>query len=231
MSNKKFYAVKIGRKPGVYKRWEDVQKEVLNFPGAIYRGFDNFEDAWQFLEEPTLQPHEITNRFNHLDQTKLPHLRNHKYATAYTDGSYDEATESYSYGVVLFWKNKMIQISRRFHNSENAALRNVAGELEGAKRAIQFAVSNKIKNLTLYYDYEGVASWADQKWRTNTPLTTEYQNFVRIAREQINIEFRWVKGHSGNRYNEMVDQLAKTATKEEYRQVENVEDLNKDARI
>lgn len=221
MSSKKFYAVKVGRKPGVYKRWEDVQKEILNYPGAIYRGFQTFEEAWHFLESPISNETE-PNHFNHLEHSKIENLGKAGFATAYTDGSFDEKTQTYSYGVVILWKRKMIQISRRFYNSENAPLRNVAGELEGAKRAIQFAVSNKIKNLTLFYDYEGVASWADQKWRTNTNLTTGYQKFVEVAREHIAINFSWVKGHSGNYYNEMVDQLAKTATFEEYRKVEDI---------
>lgn len=221
MSSKKFYAVKVGRKPGVYKRWEDVQKEVLNYPGAVYRGFENFEEAWQFLESESAD--EMThNHYTNLEPSKIKNLNNVNFATAYTDGSYDDTTQTYSYGVVILWKKKMIQISRRFSDPENAILRNVAGELEGAKRAIQFAVSNKIKNLILYYDYEGVASWADQKWRTNTNLTTDYQKFVAIARERVAINFSWVKGHSGNYYNEMVDQLAKTATFEEYRRVEDI---------
>ena len=57
MSNKKakvlpsakFYAVKKGRKPGIYHTWHECQKQIDDFPGAVYRRFDTEEEAKEFI--------------------------------------------------------------------------------------------------------------------------------------------------------------------------------------
>ena len=33
----KFYAVKNGRKVGIFSTWEECQKQVVGFKGAIYK--------------------------------------------------------------------------------------------------------------------------------------------------------------------------------------------------
>ena len=60
----------------------------------------------------------------------------------------------------------------------------------------------------IHYDYEGVSSWAQGKWKTNIKLTKEYASFVKES--DINIKWIKVKAHSGDEYNEIADSLAKT---------------------
>ena len=45
----KFYAVKKGRKPGIYHTWHECQKQIDDFPGAVYRRFDTEEEAKEFI--------------------------------------------------------------------------------------------------------------------------------------------------------------------------------------
>ena len=33
----KYYAVKNGRKPGIYSSWDECKKQVEKFKGAIYK--------------------------------------------------------------------------------------------------------------------------------------------------------------------------------------------------
>jgi len=47
---KRFYAVAIGREPGVYTDWPEAQKQVEGFPGARHKGFMIYSDAEEFLE-------------------------------------------------------------------------------------------------------------------------------------------------------------------------------------
>ena len=47
----KFYAVKIGRKPGIYNSWDECKMQVDKFKGAVYKLFSNKEDALMFIEE------------------------------------------------------------------------------------------------------------------------------------------------------------------------------------
>lgn len=47
---RKYYAVKKGRKAGVYLTWPECQKQVIGYKGAIYKSFDNMEDAYGFFK-------------------------------------------------------------------------------------------------------------------------------------------------------------------------------------
>jgi ribonuclease HI len=45
----KFYAVKSGRKPGIYRDWIECEKQVKGFRGAIYKSFKTLKDAHIFI--------------------------------------------------------------------------------------------------------------------------------------------------------------------------------------
>ncbi|KAG6960731.1 hypothetical protein JG688_00009437 [Phytophthora aleatoria] len=46
-----YYAVAVGRNPGIYTRHEDAVEQVFGFPGFRMRRFDDYEDARDYLEE------------------------------------------------------------------------------------------------------------------------------------------------------------------------------------
>lgn len=43
-----FYAVKVGRVPGVYSTWTECKNNVDGFGGAVYRKFNTIEEASAF---------------------------------------------------------------------------------------------------------------------------------------------------------------------------------------
>lgn len=45
----KYYAVVVGRQPGVYTNWSEAEKQVKGFPGAIFKSFPNEEQATAFI--------------------------------------------------------------------------------------------------------------------------------------------------------------------------------------
>lgn len=51
MARKKpsFYAVHKGRQAGVYESWDECQDQIDRFPGAIFKGFQIYSDALQFV--------------------------------------------------------------------------------------------------------------------------------------------------------------------------------------
>lgn len=49
MAQKKFYAVKIGKIPGIYSSWAECQEQISGFPGAVFKGFALKEEAEAFL--------------------------------------------------------------------------------------------------------------------------------------------------------------------------------------
>lgn len=49
MSKKKIYAVMRGRATGVFKTYEECKEQVMGYPNAIYKSFENIEDAKLWL--------------------------------------------------------------------------------------------------------------------------------------------------------------------------------------
>ncbi len=132
-------------------------------------------------------------------------------AECYTDGSFDLATKRYSYGVLILHQGQEYEMSEAFGDEEMAAMRNVAGEIEGAMAAMRFCVEHGISSLLLHYDYEGVEKWCTGAWKCNKKGTIAYKVYYDSIKENLKVVFHHVKGHSGVEGNERVDQLAKAA--------------------
>lgn len=49
MAKPGFYAVKVGKVPGVYKTWAECEAQVKGFPKAIYKKFSDIDSAQKFL--------------------------------------------------------------------------------------------------------------------------------------------------------------------------------------
>lgn len=133
------------------------------------------------------------------------------YADIYVDGSYNENTNTYGYGVLI--QNKTGEKKRVISGNGIARHggRNVEGEVAGAKRALEFAMAHGYTDVTIYHDYEGIGKWADQLWKRNKPYTKDYADFVASCRNNMSIRFVHVDGHTGVEGNELVDTVAKEA--------------------
>ena len=138
-------------------------------------------------------------------------VRQHGAVEIYVDGSYHAATKEFSYGMVVLIDGKEEKFSQKMSDPELAQMRNVAGEIKGSEAAMQYALDHKIPSIIIYHDYQGIASWCNGDWKANKAGTIAYRDFYRKAKEQVHIEFRKVKGHSNDKYNDMVDELAKEA--------------------
>lgn len=131
---------------------------------------------------------------------------------AYVDGSYNHDTGVYGSGVILTDENKEIIDQFSFSDTKMNAMRNIAGEIEAARLAIEKAEMLQIHNLCIFHDYEGIAKWPDKVWQAKNKYTIAYAEFVNKKRIMgMNIQFQWVKGHSGDALNEKADIIAKQA--------------------
>lgn len=48
---KKYYAVREGKKKGIFTSWEECEKHIKGYYGAQYRKFNSLEEAEGFIEE------------------------------------------------------------------------------------------------------------------------------------------------------------------------------------
>ena len=288
---KNYYAVKNGRKPGIYNTWADCQQEIIGFSGAVYKGFETLEEAQEYMKNAgangkrvipkkvveekststgVFSDAELDGMIDSLildsDQKKDKKKGSgsveekdqgsfleanetngeqkadleasgmavdrmaaagmavdrmaadetegvDRYSiNAYTDGSYDALTKAFSCGVVLLTPNGRFFMNEKYSaNDNNTETRNVAGELKGAELAIRYAMLNGYRRVRIYHDYEGVAAWAAGEWQAKSEVAKVYVDFIGKASSKIEIQFQKVAAHTGNKYNEIADKLAKSA--------------------
>ena len=53
LENMSFYAVKVGKLPGVYTSWGESAEQVHKFPKAVYKKFSTMSAAKHFIIQPT----------------------------------------------------------------------------------------------------------------------------------------------------------------------------------
>ena len=218
MAKKKFYAVRQGRKTGMFLTWEECKKQVMGYPGAIYKSFGTEAEAKEYLGIGSDDKNE-KNTGENKSAVKNPETSgdiraetaNLDAVEIYVDGSYHVGTKEFSYGMVVLIDGKEEKFSQKMTDPELAQMRNVAGEIKGSEAAMQYALDHRIPSIIIYHDYQGIASWCNGDWKANKPGTIAYRDFYQKAKEKVHIEFRKVKGHSNDKYNDMVDELAKEA--------------------
>ena len=209
----KFYAVRNGRKPGIYKTWDECKEQVDGFAGARYKSFKTLKEAEDFLEGIDTPKEKITHvpgtYVKEVTQVPGTYVKKGE-AIAYVDGSYDEHyPDSFGYGVVFITDEETKEISGKGVDAELAAMRNVAGEIRASMEAIKLAIELGIKKLTVYHDYEGIAAWPLRKWKANKEGTIAYRDYFDSVKDSIEVSFVKVKGHAGVEFNELADTLAK----------------------
>lgn len=187
---KKYYAVKNGRKIGIFGTWEKCKAQVDGFSGAEYKSFAKKTEAEAYLKG---ESSEISGNF------------------AYVDGSFNAVTNEFSFGAVINIDGVENEFSAKFSDTELAAMRNVAGEIKGAEFVMKYCVAQGISEIDLYFDYNGIEKWCTGEWKANKEGTVHYRNFYLSIKDKLKVNFKKVKGHSGDRLNDRADRLAKDA--------------------
>ena len=204
---KKYYAVKVGKTPGIYETWEECKTNVDGFSGALYKSFKTLNEANAYMGYEIIS--EDNNDATKQDSSDFEILSDKPYA--FVDGSYNISTGVYGYGGFLIANGEKFLLSGSGNDPEMASMRNVAGEVLGSQAAMEKALELGLEEITIYYDYAGIEMWALGNWKRNKKGTIAYYDFVNSIRYKLAIYFVKVKGHSGVDGNEEADRLAKKA--------------------
>lgn len=189
---KKYYAVKEGKKIGIYESWEECQKQVLGYSGAVFKSFLSRADAENFVKG---------------EEKKEERRKNY----AYVDGSFSKESFEFSFGAVIFSGGEVLEFSQKFSDPGLCEMRNVAGEIKGAEFVMKYCLAHDIKEIDIYYDYMGIEKWCTGEWKANKKSTMLYRDFYKSICDKLKVNFIKVKGHSGDKYNDLADSLAKAA--------------------
>jgi len=222
----KFYAVKRGRNPGIYKTWDDCKKEVDGFDNPVFKSFGTEKEAKEFIKS---KPNSIKiPEENKLKRTREEYERENtisviddvKYTIVYTDGScFDNSNRKKAvagYGV-YFGKDDPRNISEPLKGEKQT---NQLAELWAAKRALE--IVKKDENLEIRTDSKYVLmiftqwykSWEKKNWITSSGKEVENQevikNILSIIKNRTGLlRWIWVKGHSRSKGNAKADDLAR----------------------
>ncbi|NLX62447.1 MAG: RNase H, partial [Tissierellia bacterium] len=177
-----YYAVKNGRKVGIFNTWSECEAQVKGYPNAVYKKFSSYEEALNFIGEDD----------NRIDDKKIEELQENE-MIAYVDGSYDVKSRLYSYGIVLFSKDGKITLSEKEDDENLVEMRNVAGEIRGSMVAMEEALKRGKDTLYLYYDYMGIEKWATSEWKANKYGTKMYKAYYDSIKDKLKVVFHKVK--------------------------------------
>ena len=209
---KKFYAVKRGRKTGLYTVWAECAAQVKGFQGAIYKGFMTEDEARAWLggaDARTEQPRAAAEMAapsapdaDYIIHTDGSCLRNPGGAggwAAVIETVATGAVEEKSGGDPETTNNRM---------ELTAALMALSAVPEGARVAL-YTDSQYLKNaFTKFW----LPAWKKRGWKKadGEPVLNQdlwVQLDAAFAARQV--QFHWVKGHAGNPRNERCDALAR----------------------
>lgn len=200
---RKVYAVRKGRTVGLFYNWPACQEQIKGFSGAEYKSFMAEKEACAYLAGGAkTASSSLPLEVGQLAEGKM---------AAYVDGSYNIATKEYSAGVVILWQGREITFSQKGNRPELSGMRNVAGEIMGAEIAMAYALEQGAQTVIIYHDYEGIEKWCTNAWEAKQEGTKKYKHYYEQVSKQLEVLFVKVKAHSGDKYNEQADQLAKAA--------------------
>ena len=204
---KKVYAIKEGFdsknnlkvENKIVDSWAECVEYVKGVKGAKYKSFEDILSAKQYLEE--------CNNLLKKEEDKYPKDCLH----VYVDGSYNINTEKYAYGLIAVRNNVIEYIeSEASKDSTKSNIRQIAGELEGAIKGLEYALSKGDKKVVIFHDYEGVSHHATGFWKRREQSSVEYYNRMNeLMSKGIEVLFVKVDSHTGDFFNELVDEKCK----------------------
>lgn len=131
----------------------------------------------------------------------------------YTDGSYNKDVPSYGWSFACITPDGAVREMACGCGSEDGIIeqRNVAGEMIGAMRAVQYAIAKGMKEFEIRYDYAGLGKWVTGAFKADSVPSEQYAAWMRkmIEKHGLSIHFVQMPGHTGEYYNEMADMLAR----------------------
>lgn len=212
-----FYAIKRGRRNGIFKDLEECLTHVKGFKDALYEKFNSRKKALQYLGIQDDSSHEIAKL--EIAQTEYFSNKN-DVVNAYVDGSFKN--DVYSGAFIVVENNSLVyeRSKKGVNNKAAKVMGSNVGELNATMLAIQYAINNGAKKILIYHDNFRIRHLIVEKKQPKNNFEKKYVEFVCKCKEEkeLEIDFIKVKAHNQNKnkWNEYVDGLASKTREENY---------------
>jgi ribonuclease HI len=206
-SSKYFYAVLIGRTPGVYDTWAQCKEQVNGYPFAYYKKCLTSETAIQIFDNHQLKK-----------KQKEEILRSNDKIVIYTDGCCKSNDKGCFAGIGIYYEDGSKQITESLPGSLQD---NNRAEIYAVVRALE-TCENREKVLEIRTDSRNVVNafetwintWKMRDWKTSRNVIVKNKDlFERIDILTFNrigkVYFTYIPGHKGVVENRNADRLAK----------------------
>ncbi len=220
----KYYAVKVGKNPGIYTSWPEAEAQVKGYPKAKHKSFKTRAEADNFmLGTVTNQPSHTRptqTRTPQPRQTRTPPRRTtnqppYNDLTVYTDGSCIDKVGGYGY-IILYQNNEYpIKGKVPYYPTTNqvAELTAIYCTLATIKQSFPHLP------VTIYTDSkysigcltQWCSNWKRNGWVNSKGEPVKNQEIIKAILEVsrgMKITYHHVKAHNGDKYNEIADRLA-----------------------
>lgn len=216
----KYYAVRKGRQPGIYRTWPETQKQVSGYPQAQYKSFTSEKDAQGFMAgkaSPTRPAHSksVSN------QAPV-----NAAITVYTDGGsrntgnvagqhvHQDDKAAWAYRIEM--PDQLVTDSAGEWGATNNRMEIMAflraleqlQQLGQTKTGILFVLDSQYVLNAVTKGW--LAGWKRRGWkRSNGPLVNAelWREVDRLLPAFTALNYRWTKGHATNQGNVFVDHL------------------------
>lgn len=216
---KKFYAVGVGRKSGVYETWAEAEKQVKGFAGAKFKGFPTRAEAEAFCESPVYGggTKKKTGANSHVTRDDLPTIGRDDQIIIYTDGGCSGNPGPGGYGAVILDGKERIELSGGYQLTTNNRMEMMACIVALEK------ITEREKPVHVYSDSSYMingltkgwaAGWRRRGWKKSDgepAVNPDLWERLLGLYETLTVNMTWVKGHAGHELNERCDHLAVTA--------------------
>ena len=187
MPKQKFYAIKTHEESKIVMTWAECEKLTHGVKGVLFKSFASRAEAEAWISG--MEAPVPTGLRVFVDGSFSPDFPKSGWAFVVTENDVEIARGS---GITAF----------------DAESRNIDGEVMASYQAMRWLDSND-KTGTICHDYEGIARWAKGEWQAKSNIAKRY---VAAAKPYLHrVSFEKVAAHTGVKWNELVDQLAKDA--------------------
>ena len=220
VKSQKYYAIREGVEVGIFVDEKIFTKHTKGYKNVKCKSYATLLEAMLFLTQDDCKKQcDVVENLRKKDETEEMLKNNPDLCIAYVDGAYDDKTQSYSLGVVLFINGKRIEMQQLQNDPNFTKYCNVAGEVMATETAIRKAIEMGAKSILIYHDLVQLSNCLDEQVEVKATIWKSYRKAMKKLSKKISFNFKHVKAHSGVKYNTRADQLAKSAIKNKYRKL------------